>query len=87
MSRKKKDTKVCSQCGRELPVEAFYYIGYGYYRGTCKECARERTKSYAARGEAKKEPGSMCIRGYARGALHRLYVEAIVKNSPKSHEK
>lgn len=40
-------TKVCSKCGKELPMtgEYFYKQGDGY-RPQCKECDRKRNKEY-----------------------------------------
>lgn len=32
------ETKVCSCCGRELPIENFKNNGYGKVRGICSEC-------------------------------------------------
>lgn len=40
-------TKVCSKCGKELPMtnEYFYKRGNGY-QSPCKECERKRQKEY-----------------------------------------
>lgn len=36
------ETKVCSHCGRELPLSAFKKTRWGGYAGTCNECVREK---------------------------------------------
>ena len=40
------DTKICSKCGRELPVTAYHKNGFDRngnqkYRGYCKDCANK----------------------------------------------
>lgn len=32
------DTKVCTKCGKELPLTQFYSRGNGKYRSECKDC-------------------------------------------------
>lgn len=42
-------TKICSKCGKELPVDQFRFgssNGYKYYRSECKTCEKEYRKSY-----------------------------------------
>ena len=42
-------TKICSKCGKELPVDQFRFgssNGYKYYRSECKECEKKYRKSY-----------------------------------------
>lgn len=36
------ETKVCKDCGRELPLSAFKKTRWGGYAGTCNECVREK---------------------------------------------
>ena len=45
------ETKICSQCGRELPITEYYSRGGGRYRSECKDCHK---KYVAARYEDKK---------------------------------
>ena len=45
-------TKICSKCGKELPVDQFRFgssNGYRYYRSECKMCEKEYQKSYDER--------------------------------------
>ena len=45
-------TKICSKCGKELPVDQFRFgssNGYRYYRSECKECEKKYQKSYDER--------------------------------------
>lgn len=55
-------TKVCSTCGKKLPMtdEYFYKRGDGY-RGQCKECVRKRYKEY---NESHKEKRAYYNRSY-----------------------
>ena len=40
-------TKVCSKCGKELPVtDEYFYESGGRYRSPCKECKRKKQKEY-----------------------------------------
>lgn len=80
-------TKVCKGCKQELPLDRFYYKGCGNYYSRCKECEKQRLSKYACNktrrdSDEGRQPGSACIRGYARGQLHRLYEAAIIKSSP-----
>jgi hypothetical protein len=41
-------TKICKRCGKELPVEKFYFFSkMGCYFSECKECLRKRNNKYA----------------------------------------
>ena len=40
------ETKVCSLCGRELPLKMFYKRSENTYRKDCKNCIRLRGKRY-----------------------------------------
>lgn len=77
-------TKKCKDCGRELPLDDFYYKGYGNYFPRCKECEKVRLAKYRKKEDApsgkRKEPGSACIRGYCYGMLHRKIAAAIIKS-------
>lgn len=44
------DTKICSQCYRELPLSEFYSRGNGKLRAECKDCHKNMVKeSYQRR--------------------------------------
>lgn len=75
-------TKICKGCGQELPLDAFYRKNFGNYYSRCKCCEKARLGKYPKllkKQEPEREPGSACIREYAKGALHRLYEAAIIK--------
>ena len=81
-------TKICKGCGQELPLDAFYYKGYGIYFPRCKECEKARLSKYSGvkkkrRQEPEREQVSACIRGYVRGSLHHLYEAAIIKSGKR----
>lgn len=38
------DTKICSKCGKELPLTDFYSRGKGQRRADCKECHKNYVK-------------------------------------------
>lgn len=45
-------TKICSKCGKALPIDQFRFgssNGYRYYRSECKECEKKYQKSYDER--------------------------------------
>ena len=40
-------TKVCSKCGKELPMtDEYFYKSRGKYHSQCKECEKKRRKEY-----------------------------------------
>lgn len=52
------ETKVCSKCGRELPLGAFRLLrgqfNNPYYRAECKECEVEYNRQYKAKQKEKR---------------------------------
>lgn len=38
------NTKICTKCGKELPITEFYSRGGGKYRSECKECHKNYVK-------------------------------------------
>ena len=53
---KKVMTKVCSCCGRELPLSEFYAreASKDGYNGQCRDCMREKSRKYSAKLRKKK---------------------------------
>lgn len=51
-------TKVCSKCGRELPIEQFTrnHVCKNGYAGQCKDCKREYMRKYNAQKRQKLPP-------------------------------
>ena len=49
-------TKVCSKCGRELPITCFHknHANKDGYQGDCKECKSKYAKEYNAMRAAEK---------------------------------
>lgn len=41
------ETKVCKECGRELPVESFKMSRFGSRVSVCTECANEKRRANA----------------------------------------
>ena len=39
------ETKVCKDCGRELPITSFKLSRYGVRVAVCTECAVKKTQS------------------------------------------
>ena len=47
------DTKICSKCGRDLPLTSYYSRGGGKLRSECKECHKNYVKKkYTERKES-----------------------------------
>lgn len=51
------ETKVCTKCGRELPIENFYTNKSlkGGHDNTCKECKNAYSKEWAKKNREKKK--------------------------------
>ena len=51
------ETKVCTKCGRELPIEKFYTNKSlkGGHDNTCKECKNNYSKEWARKNREKKK--------------------------------
>lgn len=51
------ETKVCTKCGRELPIEKFYTNKSlkGGHDNTCKECKNAYSKEWARKNREKKK--------------------------------
>lgn len=77
-------TKKCKDCGRELPLDDFYYMRVGRYNPRCKECERKRQrqrKNVVPTCKAPDNlPGSACIRAECFGTLHKKIEAAIIKS-------
>lgn len=46
MTKKKQRRKVCTHCGRELPIKEFYVTKRGHTASWCKECQRENKRAW-----------------------------------------
>ena len=51
------ETKVCTKCGRELPIEKFYINKSlkGGHDNTCRECKNAYSKEWAKKNREKKK--------------------------------
>ena len=49
------ETKICTKCGKVLPLSE-YYLSKGKYHAECKECLKARMKKLRAERKYRKDP-------------------------------
>lgn len=80
------ETKVCTKCGRELPIENFYINKSlkGGHDNTCKECKNAYAKEWQKKNREKKKARKIEEERIAFESKYKIYTDKdLAKFTPR----